>query len=196
MPAVPPAPQSPCARDKSRRGSRAHLAVSRPTTPQELSLGCHWQRQPMRNCQKTGTKLWRERDSNPRRAFDPYTLSRADHESTAVYAIMEIGLFRAILSTPVHSRLWKTFRTVPCRQLSTHGRSVSQALPGSPGAPARAVPAAARCRCLPKFSTKSGQLARSLSRTRQKAAAPRAWRSARILRSQKAGRHWLVLERS
>jgi len=95
------------------------------------------------------------------------------------------------LSIAVSGRL-----SVPFRTDSFHSRSVSQALPGSPGAPARAVPAAARCRRLPKFSTKSGHLARSHSRTRQKAAAPRAWRSARIRPSQKAGGHWLVLERS
>ena len=51
-------------------------------------------------------KIWRrERDSNPRRAFDPYTLSRASHQSRAVYAIMGIALFIVILSTRVHSRL-------------------------------------------------------------------------------------------
>jgi hypothetical protein len=58
-------------------------------------------------------KLAGERDSNPRRAFDPYTLSRADHQSIAVNAIMEFCLFIVMLSTVVHSRLWKTFRTVP-----------------------------------------------------------------------------------
>ncbi len=83
---------------------------------------------------KATQKTWRrERDSNPRRAFDPYTLSRAGLESKAVYAIMKFALFLAILSTPVHSRLQKTFRTVPYGQLSTHGRSVSQARPRAPG---------------------------------------------------------------
>ena len=71
-----------------------------------------------------------ERDSNPRRAFDPYTLSRVVHESKAVYTILIFALFLVILSTPVHSRLQKTFRTVPYRPLCTHGRSVSQALLG------------------------------------------------------------------
>ena len=64
------------------------------------------------------SKYWRrERHSNPRRAFDPYTLSRADHESMAVYTIMIFAFFLASLSTPVHSRLHTTIRTVPYGQL-------------------------------------------------------------------------------
>src|ERR1700734_1008607 len=39
-----------------------------------------------------GGEGWRrERDSNPRRAFDPYTLSRVDRVPNAVYPILEIA---------------------------------------------------------------------------------------------------------
>jgi hypothetical protein len=46
-----------------------------------------------------------ERDSNPRRAFDRYTLSRAGPQSIAVHTIMAIGLFVGFYSTVVHSHL-------------------------------------------------------------------------------------------
>jgi hypothetical protein len=41
---------------------------------------------------------------------------------------MTFAFFLVSLSITVHSRLQKTFRTVPYRPLSTDGRSVSQAL--------------------------------------------------------------------
>ena len=73
-----------------------------PTVPKALSLAANL----ARNCLTIGTKVWRrERDSNPRRAFDPYTLSRAGPQSTAVYAIMGIGLYIGFHSTAVHGRL-------------------------------------------------------------------------------------------
>ena len=59
-----------------------------------------------------------ERDSKPRRAFDPYTLSRAVLASKAVYTIMIFAFFLASLSITVHSRIRKIFRTVQYGQFS------------------------------------------------------------------------------
>jgi integrase len=77
----------------SAAGARAHkVAVSRaaqstelslPLSPQELSLGCLQTQSLKPKCLITGGKDWRrERDSNPRRAFDPYTLSRGAPSTT------------------------------------------------------------------------------------------------------------------
>jgi hypothetical protein len=65
------------------RGTAAIFRRHYPSNPQELSLRCHWRGSPKRNCLTTGSNYWRrERDSNPRRAFDPYTLSRGAPSTT------------------------------------------------------------------------------------------------------------------
>jgi hypothetical protein len=68
-----------------------------------------------------------ERDSNRRRAFDPYTLSRADDLSIVVYAHFRNGpIFRQFVQArPSLSLVDFPYHSV--RVLSTHGRSVSEA---------------------------------------------------------------------
>jgi hypothetical protein len=93
----------PCTRDTSQRGSRTHSRYRVPTGPQALSLAVAPDAQLPENCYKI---MAGERDSNPRRAFDPYTLSRVGAQSIAVHTIMAIGLFIGIFSAIVHSHLW------------------------------------------------------------------------------------------
>jgi hypothetical protein len=101
-----------CARDRRRQSAPTSFAADARRLVEPYCLRCRV-RIPSRQHQLDSAswveathKTWRrERDSNPRRAFDPYTLSRAGHQCSAVYAIMGIGSFIAIPSTSVHSRL-------------------------------------------------------------------------------------------